>query len=76
MADLATPSAAAISTIDAKADPPTAGKTAVTRPERPDEATFKESLAKAEKELAAIQEKQVGIHHLGLDRFHLRKRIH
>lgn len=58
MADLATPSAAAISTMDAKADTP-ATKTQVTKPERPDEDTYKKSLAEAEKELAAIQEKQV-----------------
>ncbi|PSK56939.1 hypothetical protein B9Z65_6563 [Elsinoe australis] len=56
MADLATPSAAKMSTIDAKADAP--AKTQVTKPERPDEETYKKELAKAEKELSAVQEKQ------------------
>ncbi|KAF2157828.1 hypothetical protein K461DRAFT_274057 [Myriangium duriaei CBS 260.36] len=58
MADLATPSAATMSTMDAKADVAATSKTAVSKPDRPDEDSFKKSLAQAEKELAAVQEKQ------------------
>ncbi|KAL8926374.1 MAG: hypothetical protein Q9208_002917 [Pyrenodesmia sp. 3 TL-2023] len=56
MADIATPSAAAMSTIDAGAEP-APDKAQKTRPEKPDEAQYKESLSKAEKEHAAAQEK-------------------
>ncbi|KAL8855606.1 MAG: hypothetical protein Q9178_007754 [Gyalolechia marmorata] len=56
MADLATPSAATMSTIDAGSEP-TAEKAHKTKPERPDEEQYKESLAKAEKDYAAAQEK-------------------
>ncbi|KAL8685619.1 MAG: hypothetical protein Q9218_007648 [Villophora microphyllina] len=56
MADLATPSAATMSTIDAGLEP-TPEKTHKTKPDKPDEQLYKESLAKAEKEYAAAQEK-------------------
>ncbi|KAG8623910.1 hypothetical protein KVT40_008886 [Elsinoe batatas] len=57
MADLATPSAAKMGTINAKADGPSKSG-GVTKPERPDEESFRTALAKAEKELAAVQDKQ------------------
>ena len=57
MADIATPSAATMSTIDAGAEP--VGKTQKAKPEKPDESKYKEDLAKAEKEHAAAQEKVV-----------------
>lgn len=60
MAEFATPSAAAMATMDADADTSTASKVNVSKPERPDEEAYKKSLAEAEKELAAVQEKQVG----------------
>ncbi|PNS20604.1 hypothetical protein CAC42_331 [Sphaceloma murrayae] len=51
-----------MSTMDAKADPPATAaagsKPSVTKPERPDEETYKKELAAAEKELQAVQEKQ------------------
>ncbi|KAI4274006.1 MAG: hypothetical protein LQ337_004244 [Flavoplaca oasis] len=56
MADVATPSAATMSTIDAGSEP-APNKATKTRPERPDEQQYKESLAKAEKDYAAAQEK-------------------
>ena len=59
MADIATPSAATISTIDAGAEP--AQKSQKSKPEKPDEQKYKEDLAKAEKEHAASQEKVVGL---------------
>lgn len=59
MADLATPSAAAISTIDAGAEP--AEKQLKTKPEKPNDQLYKESLSKAEKEHAAAQEKVVSL---------------
>lgn len=58
MADVATPSAATMSTIDAGSEP-APNKATKTRPERPDEQQYKESLAKAEKDYAAAQEKFV-----------------
>ena len=58
MADIATPSAATMSIIDAGAEQ-VAGKAQKTRPEKPDEQVYKESLAKADKEYAAAQEKFV-----------------
>lgn len=58
MADIATRSAAVMSTIDAGSEP-APDKTQKTKPEKPDEAQYKESLAKAEKEQAAAQEKFV-----------------
>ena len=58
MADLATPSAATMSTIDAGSEP-AAEKAHKTKPERPDEEQYKESLTKAEKDYAAAQEKFV-----------------
>ncbi|KAL8803762.1 MAG: hypothetical protein Q9182_002972 [Xanthomendoza sp. 2 TL-2023] len=56
MADLATPSAATMSTIDAGAARP-AEKASKSKPEKPDEQQYKESLAKAEKEYTASQDK-------------------
>lgn len=58
MADLATPSAAIMSTIDAGSEP-TPEKGHKIKPDKPDEQLYKESLAKAEKEYAAAQEKFV-----------------
>ena len=58
MADVATPPAIAMSTIDAGAEPPP--KAQKSRPEKPDEQQYKENLATAEKEHAAAQEKVVG----------------
>ena len=57
MADLATPSAAIISTIDAGSEP--SQKPSKAKPEKPDEQKYKESLAKAQKEHAVAQEKVV-----------------
>lgn len=57
MADLATPSAAQISTSGAAK---TAGKsTPVVKPEKPDEEAYKQELAKAEKELKSSEERMV-----------------
>ena len=53
MADLATPSAAIMSTIDAGAQKP-----AVTKPERPDQADYDKTLAEAQKALDAAVERQ------------------
>ena len=64
MADIATPSAAAISTIDAGSEP--SQKPQKTKPERPDEQLYKESLAKAQKEHAASQERVVRLSNLNL----------
>ncbi|GAM86540.1 hypothetical protein ANO11243_045540 [Dothideomycetidae sp. 11243] len=58
MADLATPSAAAITTMDANADTAATSKAGVSKPDRPDEESFKKALAQAEKELASVQERQ------------------
>ena len=57
MADIATPSAAAMSTIDAGAEP--SQKPQKAKPEKPDEQAYQEILAKAEKEHKAAQEKLV-----------------
>ena len=57
MADLATPSAATISTIDAGSEPVQKGQK--TKPEKPDDQKYKESLGKAQKEHAAAQERVV-----------------
>jgi hypothetical protein len=51
MADVATPSAAKVATSSEKQQ--------VVKPEQPDEAKYKEDLAKAEKEHTAAQEKFV-----------------
>lgn len=60
MADLATPSAATMSTIDAgTATPPNKEKNTVAKPERPDEEQYKTDLAKADKELNASNERMV-----------------
>lgn len=63
MADIATPSAAAISTIDAGAQPPVKTQKPkvekTERPEKPNEEQYKEALRKAEQENAAAQEKLV-----------------
>jgi hypothetical protein len=53
MADLATPSAATMSTIDAGATKP-----AFTKPERPDQADYDKTLAEAQKALDAAVERQ------------------
>ena len=60
MADLATPSAATMSTINAKADAPNT-KPQVTKPERPDEDAYKKELAEAEKALTSVQERQKAV---------------
>jgi len=57
MADLATPSAALISTMDATAEEAT--KQHASKPEKPDESAFKESVEKARKALASAQEATV-----------------
>ena len=57
MADVATPSAATMSIMDAGAEP--SPKVQKSRPEKPDEQQYKENLAQAEKEHAAAQEKVV-----------------
>lgn len=59
MADIATPSAATMSTIDAGPEP--SQKAQKTKPEKPDEQTYKESLGKAQKEHAAAQERVVSL---------------
>jgi hypothetical protein len=62
MADVATPPAAKVAT----ADVPVSEKQQVVKPEQPDEAKYKEDLAKAEKEHTAAQEKFVGVSHIHL----------
>lgn len=57
MAELATPSAASISTSDPT--PTKNGKPPVVKPERPDEEQFKAAEAKLEKELKAAQDRVV-----------------
>ncbi|KAF2772668.1 hypothetical protein EJ03DRAFT_387690 [Teratosphaeria nubilosa] len=57
MADLAIPSAAKLSTIDAGAQPKDNKAAAPAKPERPDEEKYKAELAKAEKEWRAAEEK-------------------
>ena len=65
MADIATPSAATISTIDAGSEPSQKSQKAKPeKPEKPDEQKYKESLAKAQKEHAAAQEKVVRLSNL------------
>ena len=64
MADVATPSAIAMSTINAgsEATPEKTSETPAARvgkPEKPDEATYKKTLSEAEKALDAAQEKFV-----------------
>lgn len=60
MADLATPSAAAISTVGAaKTAPASKDKAPVVKPERPDEEAYKTELAKREKDLKASEERLV-----------------
>ena len=58
MADLATPSAAQISTSGAAKTAPKPTST-VVKPEKPDEEAYKAELAKAEKELKAAEERMV-----------------
>lgn len=58
MADLATPSAATMSTVNAGADR-VDDKSSKVKPEKPDEEKYKADLAKAEKEHAAVQERLV-----------------
>lgn len=57
MADIATPSAATMSTVDAGAEPAQKGQK--SKPEKPDEDQYKKDLAKAEKENATAQEELV-----------------
>lgn len=57
MADMATPSAATMSTIDAGAEP--TQKAQKPKPEKPDEEQYKKDLAKAEKDNASAQEEVV-----------------
>lgn len=65
MADIATPSAATISTIDAGSEPSQKSQKAKPeKPEKPDEQKYKESLAKAQKEHVAAQEKVVRLSNL------------
>ena len=64
MADIATPSAATISTIDAGSEP--SQKPQKNKPEKPDEKIYKESLAKAQKDHAASQERVVRLSNLHL----------
>jgi len=60
MAELATPSAATMGTMNAGADgPPSAKAPFSSKPERPDEEAYKKELAEAEKALTSVQEKQV-----------------
>lgn len=59
MADIATPSAATMSTIDAGAEHPEKDQKQPGRPTKPDEDAYKKNLQKAEKEHAAAQEKIV-----------------
>lgn len=65
MADLATPSAAAMSTMDAGAStPPVNGnkdkdRSVVSKPERPDQETYEKDLAKAQKDLDTAVQRQV-----------------
>ena len=63
MADMATPSAAAISTMDAGSEP--LQKSQKSKPEKPDEQQYKESLGRAQKEHAAAQERVVSLSNLG-----------
>lgn len=64
MAELATPSAATMGTINASADGPPSAKAAFSsKPERPDEEAYKKELAEAEKALSSVQEKQVRARH-------------
>lgn len=58
MADIATPSAATMSTINAGSES-VAERVPKTKPEKPDEQKYKESLAKAEAEYAVAQEEFV-----------------
>ncbi|PSN64220.1 hypothetical protein BS50DRAFT_575663 [Corynespora cassiicola Philippines] len=57
MADAAAPSAAKVASATPDAAPAPASKQQALKPEKPDEAKYKEDLAKAEKEYAAAQEK-------------------
>jgi len=57
MADVATPSAITMSTIDAGSEP--TQKAQKSKPEKPDEQHYQEILAKADKEHKAAQEKVV-----------------
>ena len=61
MADLQTPSAAAISTINASSDKAEATKSQPQKlkPEKPDEQLYKENLAKAEKQHNDVKAKLV-----------------
>lgn len=58
MAELATPSAAQISTSGAAKTAPK-GTTSVVKPEKPDEEVYKAELAKADKDLKAAEERMV-----------------
>lgn len=71
MADIATPSAATMSTIDAGAEHPEKEQKQTGRPTKPDEDAYKKNLQNAEKEHAAAQEKIVCGHLLGCLALHL-----
>ena len=60
MADLATPSAAQISTSGAAKTAPKQ-TSSVVKPEKPDEGAYKSELAKAEKDLKAAEERMVSL---------------
>lgn len=59
MAEFATPSAAAMSTMDAGAETNGTSKPAVTKPEKPDEDVFKKAVEQARKALSDAQESSV-----------------
>ncbi len=59
MADMATPSAATMSTLDAGPEP--SQKSSKAKPEKPDDQKYKEDLGNAQKEHAAAQERVVSL---------------
>ena len=61
MADIQTPSAAAMSTMDAGSDKPSSNgiQPSKTKLEKPDEAVYKQNLAKADKEHTDLKAKLV-----------------
>lgn len=59
MADLATPSAATMGTIDAGASTPVNKQAVKAKPEKPDEEQYQKDLKKAEEEHKAAQDRYV-----------------
>ena len=59
MADVGSPSAIAMSTSNAGAEPARDKSAPISKPERPDEEQYKSELAKAEKELRASEDRMV-----------------